>query len=95
MEQALVLLVLGIVILLAGIGLYAAKKKGGLVLLALGALWCLAMVIYYIYSSLGFYGVVGLKQESAGPLVTTTLGFLILAIGIALAVYVAKRGGKK
>ncbi len=81
--------------MIIGIALYLAKKRGGLVLLALGVLWLFAMLIYYVYSTMGFYAAAGLNQSSMGPAVTTTLGFIILIVGIALAVYVARRGGKK
>ncbi|WP_434731162.1 hypothetical protein WLZ34_06135 [Thermogladius sp. KZ2Tp1] len=95
MMQDIVLLTIGVIVLIIGISLYLAKKRGGLVLLALGALWLFAMLVYYVYSTMGFYAAVGLNQSSMGPAVTTTLGFIILIVGIALAVYVARRGGKK
>ncbi|WP_440059603.1 hypothetical protein ACSU1N_00125 [Thermogladius sp. 4427co] len=95
MSPDVILLSIGVIILIAGLLLYAAGKRGGLAITLLGGLWTIAMVIYYIYSNLGFYAAVGLNTSSAGPVVTTTLGFLILIIGIGVAVYVARRGGRK
>jgi uncharacterized membrane protein len=94
--QAAILTVIGVIIHLVGVALYfIAKRREGLLLTLLGGLWTLAMVIFYIYSTLGFYGAVGLRAESPGPAVTTTLGFIILIIGIIVAVRLARRGGVK
>ena len=95
MDQIIALLALSIVILLAGLGLYLAKIKKGFILVLVGGLWLLALLIYGVYSYFGFYAPVGLKGESAGPLTTTVIGFTLLIIGIVVAVWVAKKGGKK
>jgi len=95
--QAAILTVVGLIVHLAGVALYfVAKRRGGLFLALLGGLWTLAMVIFYIYSTLGFYGPMGgLQQESAGPVTTTVVGFIILIIGVVIAVRLARRGGVK
>jgi len=53
------------------------------------------MLVFYIYNTLGFYAVSGLQQESAGPAVTTALGFILLILGVTIAIRLARRGGGK
>jgi uncharacterized membrane protein len=96
LTQALILTAIGIVITALGLVLYVAKKpRPGMFLTVFGTLWVFAMLVFYIYNTLGFYAVSGLQQESAGPAVTTALGFILLILGVAIAIRLARRGGGK
>ncbi len=95
--QAAILTIVGLIIHLIGVALYfVIKQRKGLFLALLGGLWTFAMIIFYIYDKLGFYGPMGgLQQESVGPAITTIVGFIILIIGVIIAVRLVRRGGVK
>ncbi|MEM2203502.1 MAG: hypothetical protein QXI22_04010 [Sulfolobales archaeon] len=91
MVYDIVLTAIGVIVLLAGLAMFAMKKSGWMLAVAVGALWLLAMGIYAAYKASGFYGPVGLAAGSAGPLVTTIIGFLIFFLGVGAFLYVMRK----
>lgn len=88
------LLALGVIVLIVGVILALTRRRGGLMLSILGGFWVFAIVLYYIYNYYGFYGSTGgLNPASYGPAVTTTLGFILLIVGVAMVIMIARRAG--
>jgi len=89
LDQFIALTVMGVVIVIIGIVLLLAKKRGGIVLL-IGLLWLFTMALYYGLSAAGIYG--------TPHILNNIIGVIILIIGGALSIYylnkVRKRGGK-
>jgi len=90
LDQFLALTVMGVVIVIIGVVLILAKKRGGIVLLV-GLLWLFTMALYYGLKAAGIYG-------TAPHILKNIIGVTILIVGGALSVYylnkVRKRGGK-
>lgn len=75
MDQPTVLTVIGVVILVIGLAMLFTKKRGGLVVLALGALWLFTMALYYGFVFAGIYG-------SEFHIAKNIIGLLILVVGV-------------
>lgn len=87
MDQFIVLTIIGIIILVLGIALFAGKKRGGGLVVLLGALWLLTMALYYGLSYAGIYG-------TPHPL-NNIIGVIILVAGLGITLqYLRKRAGK-
>lgn len=77
-DQFAVLTVIGAIILLLGIAMHVAKRRGGLMLILVGVLWLFTMALYYGLVAAGLYG--------SGSIVLNVIGVLILVIGGALSI---------
>ena len=89
-----ILTAIGAIVLIAGLVLLAMRRRGWMMAVTAGALWLLAMGLYALYRAGGFYGPAGgLAAGSAGPLVTTILGFLIFFTGVGVLIYIMRKGG--
>jgi membrane-bound ClpP family serine protease len=77
-DQFVVLTVIGVIILLLGIAMHAAKRRGGLMLILVGVLWLFTMALYYGLVAAGLYG--------SGSIVLNVIGVLILVVGGALSI---------
>lgn len=89
MDQFTALTIIGVVILVIGLALWALKKRGGVVVTLLGALWLFTMVLYYGLVYAGIYG-------TEFHIAKNVIGLLILLVGAFVSVsYLrkAKRGG--
>jgi len=92
-QYELILVGIGLAIMIAGVAMALAKLRGWLAAVAVGALWLLAMALYTAYKYSGFYAPTGgLAQGSAGPAITTALGFAIFAAGLGIFIYIYRRG---
>lgn len=88
------LLALGVIVLIVGVILTLTRRRGGLMLSILGGFWIFAVILYYIYRYYGFYGSTGgLNPASYGPAVTTAMGFILLIVGVVVAIMIARRAG--
>jgi len=89
LDQFLALTIMGVVIVIIGIALLLAKKRGGIVLL-IGLLWLFTMALYYGLSAAGIYG--------TPHILNNIIGVIILVVGGALSIYylnkARRRGGK-
>lgn len=87
MDQFVVLTIIGALILILGIALFVGKKRGGGLLVLIGALWLLTMALYYGLSYAGIYG-------TPHPL-NNVIGVIILVAGLGITLqYLRKRAGK-
>jgi membrane-bound ClpP family serine protease len=77
-DQFVVLTVIGVIILLLGIAMHVAKRRGGLMLILVGVLWLFTMALYYGLVAAGLYG--------SGSIVLNVIGVLILVVGGALSI---------
>jgi membrane-bound ClpP family serine protease len=77
-DQFAVLTVIGVIILLLGIAMHVAKRRGGLMLILVGVLWLFTMALYYGLVAAGLYG--------SGSIVLNVIGVLILVVGGALSI---------
>jgi len=77
-DQFVVLTVIGVIILLLGIAMHVAKRRGGLILILVGVLWLFTMALYYGLVAAGLYG--------SGSIVLNVIGVLILVVGGALSI---------
>ena len=82
-DQYAVLTVIGVIILLIGIALYVAKKKGGLMLTLLGALWLFTMGLYY--------GLAAAKLYGSSSILLNVIGIIILILGTAISIIYIKK----
>ncbi|MEL9999761.1 MAG: hypothetical protein QXP03_06220 [Desulfurococcaceae archaeon] len=87
MDQFVVLTIIGAIILVLGIALFAGKRRGGGLLVLIGVLWLLTMALYYGLSYAGIYG-------TPHPL-NNVIGVIILVAGLGITLqYLRRRPGK-
>jgi len=92
-QYELILMGIGAAAVVAGIAMGLARLRGWLAAIAIGTLWLLSMAVYTAYKYSGFYAPTGgLAQGSAGPAVTTALGFAIFVVGLGAFIYIYRRG---
>jgi hypothetical protein len=82
-DQYATLTIIGVIILLIGIALYAARKKGGLMLTLIGGLWLFTMGLYY--------GLVATKLYGSRSILLNVIGIIILIVGATLSIVYIKK----
>ncbi|MEM1611636.1 MAG: hypothetical protein QXQ57_08345 [Sulfolobales archaeon] len=91
-QYEILLILIGLVVLIAGVVMAFTRVKGWLAAISVGGLWLLAMALYTIYKYSGFYSSTGgLAQGTIAPAITTALGFLIFLAGVGILLYVFRR----
>jgi len=82
-DQYATLTIIGVIILIIGIALYATRKKGGLMLTLIGGLWLFTMGLYY--------GLAATKLYGSGSILLNVIGIIILIVGAALSIVYIKK----
>ncbi len=80
-------LALGVIILLIGLGLVAARRRSGWIIALMGAIWLIGFGIYRVLDIAGIYG----KVAAEASYVPNIVGTILFLAGVGAFIYIARR----